>query len=364
MPTVQEELIKEVNDNVGGILFTGSDDRLNIDWISSGLLAFDKATQPHQGKGGIPVGRMVELFGPTGSGKTTLALSTIAQAQADGKKCAFLDNENAFNPDFARMLGVDIKNLIFSQDNEGERTLDAVEALVWSGELDLIVIDSIAGLATCEELKGNMDDKQMADRARMWSKATRKLCAALNKNDCTLLMVNQIREDVGGYGNPETTPGGRAIKFHASMRIDVRQRDQFAEGRGDSRRVFGHKIRFRIKKNKVGKEWGVAFADLWYDTGFDLEKDLINTAEEAEVVDVSGGWRTYVPLGVDPEEDDDKVIKENGKDNFVEALSNLEDSELLYQEIRERILLDREEPLYYKDEFEDDEDEEQQTIDT
>ncbi len=210
-----ESVLKKINSKCGeDTLFTGDDEeKLKIDWISTGLLSLDLATQPHQGSGGIPVGRLIEIYGPQGSGKTSIALSTIAEAQKMGKKCCFLDNENAYNSEFAEMLGVDTEDLIFSRENEGERTLDAVEGLVWSGEIDLIVIDSVAGLATKEELTKDMDDKQMADGARMWSKAMRKLKAALSKNDCTLILINQLREKVGAYGNPETTPGGKLHNF-------------------------------------------------------------------------------------------------------------------------------------------------------
>lgn len=218
MATKAEEIMKKVNKQMGeDVLFSGEDkEKLNIEWISTGLLSVDLASQAHVGTGGIPVGRVVELFGPQGSGKTTIALSTIAEAQKDGRNCAFLDNENAYNEYYAEMMGVDTDALIFSKDNEGERSIDTIEALVCSGELDLIVVDSVAGLAAKEELISNMEKQHMALAARMWSKAMRKLKAALNRNNCTLILINQLRDNVGGYGSPKVTPGG---KFYCSLTL-------------------------------------------------------------------------------------------------------------------------------------------------
>lgn len=323
--------------------------QLDVTWIPSGLISFDLATRPHMGPGGIPRGRLIELFGPEGSGKTTIALSAIAEEQKLGGQCAFFDSENAFNPYFAEMLGVDVEALTFSQENEGEMSIDMVEALVRSNAYTLIVIDSVAALAPIDELQSDMSQQHMALAPRMWSKAMRKLKGALKKHNCTLILINQLREKVGVmYGNPETTPGGRAIKFFADMRIDVRKREEFSIGTGDDKDVIGHRLRARIVKNKVGKIYGKALLDLYYDTGFDKTQDIINAGEEKDVILKSGGWRTYIPLG--KEDDEQYHIKGNGVEQFINKLNKVENPELMLKEIKERILLGRTEPLYYKTE--------------
>jgi recombination protein RecA len=349
-----KKVVDQINSEVcDGALFTGDDEeKLEIKWVPTGLISLDLAAQASEGSGGIPLGRVTEIYGPEKTGKTSIALSTIAQAQQMGLQCAFFDNENSYNPHYAEMHGINNKQVIFGQNETGETSIDAIEALVVSDAVDVIIVDSVAGFATKEELTKNMDDQQMADRARMWSKAMRKLKGKLNRHDCALILINQLRENVGQmFGNPEITPGGRALKHNADMRIDVRRRDSFSEGSGDDLRVFGHIIRARIVKNKVGVNWGVAFMDLYYDSGFDKVKDLIVSGQRTGVIKKSGGWRKYRPLGTD---DDDKVIKGNGVANFMEALNNMNNEELLFQEIRERILEDRTEPLYYKEELEED----------
>ena len=331
-------------------IFSGSDkEKLDIEWISTGILDLDLATCPNEGSGGIPKGRIVEVFGPQGSGKTTIALSTMSEAQKDGINCAFFDNENAYNPHYAEMIGVDTEEIYFSKVSEGELTYDMIEALVRSGDFGLIVIDSLAGLAPLPEIQSDMEDQHMGLAGKMNSKAMRKLCGALGKNNCTLFIINQIREKVGQmFGNPEVTPGGRALKFFSDMRLDVRARDKFTEGSGDDKVTYGHRIRIRVVKNKVGTKGRAGFVDLYYDKGFDLQKDLVTAAEKTGVIEVAGGgWTTYIPLGVDPD-DKDKVIKVQGTDNFVEKLKSKENSKLLFQEIRERILEGRKKPLYYQ----------------
>lgn len=201
------KVVDKINDNVSeeSMLFTlegENKDRLDIDWISSGLISFDLAVQTDEGPGGFPRGRVIEIYGPEKAGKSSLAISGMAEAQKQGIQCAYFDNENGYNPHFAEKLGVDNEKVIFGQNEMGETSLDAIEALVVSGEVGYIVVDSIAGFATKEELTSNMDDKQMADRARMWSKAMRKLKGKLNRNNCALVLVNQLRENVGQmFGN-------------------------------------------------------------------------------------------------------------------------------------------------------------------
>lgn len=339
------QIKKEFGENA---VFWGSNkDRLKIEWIPTGVLDIDLATCPNSGTGGIPRGKLIEIFGPEGSGKTALALSIMGQAQKMGIKCAFFDAENSYNPAFAELFGVNTDDLIMSQESTGELVLDVIEALVGTGEVGLIVLDSVAALSAEAILTSSMQDQQMAIDARMWSKAMKKLKAALGKHNCSLILINQLREKVGQlYGNPEVTPGGRAIKFFADMRIEVKKRDVFTKGSGDTLITYGHQIRARVIKNKVGTAGKQGFVDLYYDTGFDLKKDIIEVGEKTNVIQKSGGWRTYVPLGV-AEDDATRVIKANGIDKFMDAIYSLENPELMLQEIRERIINGRTEPLYY-----------------
>lgn len=354
-----EKVIKQLGKKFGdGALFMGSErERLDIQWMPTGILALDKATQPNEGSGGIPRGRIIEMFGPNSSGKTALALMTIAQeqkyqsTQKDPKMTAFLDNENSYNPFWASMLGVDVENMVYSKESEGEMTFDMVEALAKTGKFSIIAIDSLAGLAPLPELQNDMEKQHMGLAGKLNSKAMRKLTATLAKNKCTLIIINQLREKVGVmFGNPETTPGGRAVAFYSSLRLDVRKSEVYATGTGDDRTEYGHKLRIRVIKNKVGTAGQTCNVDLIYNEGFDLKKDLITVGEQEGIIQISGGWRKYQPLGID--EDDDRVIKGNGTDNFMQALEELEDTELMMKEIKERILLGRTEPLYYKGEIE------------
>ena len=341
-----------------GTLFLGSErDRLQIKWIPTGILALDKATQPNEGSGGIPRGRIVEIYGPESSGKTSIALMAIAQeqkyqeTQKDPKLCAYFDNENSYNPYWAELLGVDVEKMVYSKESEGEMTFDMIEALVKTGKFSIVVIDSLAGLAPLPELQSDMSQQHMGLAGKMNSKAMRKLCATLSKNECTLIIINQLREKVGQmFGNPETTPGGRAVKFYASLRIEARKSEVYATGTGDDKNEYGHKMRLRITKNKVGTSGQTCTVDLIYNQGFDLVKDLISVGEQTGIIKKSGGWRSYIPLGVE-EDDSEKVIKANGIENFMEEINNLENPDLMLQEIRERILLGRIEPLYYANEF-------------
>jgi recombination protein RecA len=343
-----DKAMKQIKKSYGeDALFSGADrEKLEIKWISTGVLDIDLATQPNTGGGGIPIGRIIEIYGPEGSGKTTLVLSIIAQAQKDGHKCAFFDAENSYNPDFADLFGVKTEDLIMSQKSEGESVLDVIEALAKTGEVRLIAIDSVAALSAAAILTSSMEDQQMAVDARMWSKAMKKLKAVLNKNKCTLILINQLREKVGQlYGDPSITPGGRAIKFYSDQRIEVKKRDTFSEGSGDTLVVHGHRLRARIIKNKVGTVGRQGFVDLYYDKGFNLNKDILAAGEKTGVIQKAGGWRTYTPLGV--EEGSERELKENGMDNFVQAIYSLDNPDLMLKEIKERILLGREEPLYY-----------------
>lgn len=353
-----EKAIAQMNKQFGdGALFMGTDrERLDIKWMTTGILALDKATQPSQGSGGIPRGRIIEIFGPESSGKTAIALSVIAEeqkfqaTQENPKMCAFFDNENSFNPVWSEeVIGVDVENMMYSKESEGEMSFDMIEALAKTGQFSVIAIDSLAGLAPLPELQEDMAKQHMGLAGKMNSKAMRKLCATLAKNECTLIIINQLREKVGVmFGNPETTPGGRAVAFYSSIRLDVRKSDVYSTGTGDDRNNWGHRMRIRIHKNKVGVAGRTCNVDLIYNEGFDKKKDLIEVGENTGVINKSGGWREYIPLGI-KEDNKDFVIKENGVDNFMNALYSAENSELLFQEIKERILKNRTKPLYCAD---------------
>jgi recombination protein RecA len=352
-----EEITKQMDEAFGkGAIFTGKDkERLEIKWMPTGILALDKAIKPNKGSGGIPRGRIIEIYGPESSGKTSIALMTIAQEQKyqakqeNPKICAFFDNENTFNPFWAEMLGVDTDSMAYSKESTGEMTYDMIEALIKTGKFSIIAIDSLAGLAPLPELQSDMSQQHMGLAARMNSKAMRKLCATLSNNECTLIIMNQLREKIGiMFGNPEITPGGKALGFYASLRIACRKSEIYSTGTGDEREEWGHKMRIRIAKNKVGTAGQTCTVDLIYGKGFDLNKDLLDMAESYGIIKKSGGWRTYIPLGID-EDDKEHIIKDNGIDKFISKLYNIENHELILQEIKERILEKRTEPLYYAD---------------
>ena len=327
------------------------EDKLQVEWISTGLLDIDLATQPYESGGGIPKGRFTLLYGSPGSGKTSLALSTIKEAQKDGLKVAYMDPESAFPLGYAKeCFDIDVGDMIFSQDQEGETVIDIMQALSEDEAVDLIVVDSIAALTSSDVIKASMHDDFMAPEARMWAQAMRKIKGVLSRNNTALLMINQIREEVGKkFGNPETTPGGRAIKFFADLKMEVKKRDRYREGKGDDRVTIGHKIRVRIKKNKVGTSGNRGFADLYYNRGFDYREDLLNSGVREGIIHKSGGWLTYKPIGSG--DNKELHIKENGFSNFLNAMSEKEKADVLYNELRSRILGKDEEEfdLYLKE---------------
>ncbi|MFW6029065.1 MAG: recombinase RecA [Halanaerobiales bacterium] len=332
------KLQNDINKTLGSnILITGNKyEKLKIEWISSGLANFDIATKPHVGAGGIPKGRLVEIYGPEGSGKTSLALSTIAEAQKQGIVCAFFDAEGSFDPFFAEdNFNVNTDSLIISRHPEGEKVLDAVEAMAVSGEVGLIVIDSVAALPSMRVLKESNEKDHVAPEARMWSQALRKLTSKLVKNNCTLILINQLRENPAQmYGNPEQTPGGRAIKFYASMRIEVKKRKSYQEGSGDTISEIGHLVRFKIVKNKVGGGKGTALVDFYNDKGFDKIIALIEAAESVGVIERGGAWYKYESLS-----EDLPNIQEQGKDALYACIKEMEQDkkEKLIEEIKSRL---------------------------
>lgn len=276
----------------GSIMRLGEDAKLDLDFIPTGSMELDLAL----GIGGVPRGRIVEIYGPESSGKTTLALHIIAEAQKTGGIAAFIDAEHALDPGYAKKLGVDIENLIISQPDTGEQALEITESLVRSGALDVVVIDSVAALVPKAEIDGEMGDSHMGLQARLMSQALRKLAGAINKSNTTCVFINQLREKIGVmFGNPETTSGGRALKFYASVRMDVRRIDSLKQG--DS--IVGNRTRVKVVKNKIAPPFKQAEFDIMYGEGISKHGSVLDTGVSSGIVNKSGSWYNYedVKLG-------------------------------------------------------------------
>lgn len=306
----------------GSIMKLGENAKLNIEAISTGSLALDIAT----GIGGVPKGRIVEIYGPESSGKTTVSLHIIAEAQKKGGIAAFIDAEHALDPGYAKKLGVKIEDLIISQPDTGEQALEIAEALVRSGAVDVIVVDSVAALVPKAEIEGDMGDSHVGLQARLMSQALRKLAGAINKSNTVAIFINQLREKIGiMFGNPETTTGGRALKFYASMRLDVRRIESLKKGDD----VFGNRTRVKIVKNKVAPPFKQAEFDIMYGKGISKVGEIVDIGSELDIMNKSGSWYSFEGNRIG-----------QGRENVKDYLSsNPELMNLIESKIREKLAI-------------------------
>ena len=314
-----EEALKKIEKEFGkgSIMRLGDEVDHKIEAIPSGSIALDKAL----GVGGYPKGRIIEIYGPESSGKTTFALHAIANAQKNGGFAAFIDAEHALDPVYAKALGVDIENLILSQPDNGEQALDIAEALIKSGSVDILVVDSVAALVPEAELNGDMGDSHVGLHARLMSQAMRKLAGIINKTNCVAIFINQIREKVGiMFGNPETTTGGRALKFYASVRLDIRRGEAIKDGTN----VLGNKTTVKVVKNKVAPPFKVAEVEIIYGQGISRLGEIVDLAVKYEIINKSGAWFSY---------NGTKIAQ--GRENTKEYLKN--NPEIL-KEIEEQVI--------------------------
>ena len=283
-----DETLKQIQKlfGKGAVMRLGEREAVDVDAIPSGSLLLDEAL----GVGGYPKGRIIEIFGPESSGKTTLALHAIAECQKNGGRAAFIDAEHAIDPIYAKNLGVDINELILSQPDNGEQALEIAEMLASSGSISLIIVDSVAALVPQAELDGEMGDSSVGLQARLMSKAMRKIAGILNKKECAVIFINQLREKVGVmYGNPETTSGGRALKFYASIRIDIRRTEAIKQGS----EIIGNTCRVKIVKNKVSPPFKQCEIDIIYGQGISKEAEILDRAVELGFVKKAGAWFEY-----------------------------------------------------------------------
>lgn len=299
----------------GAVMRLGQDSALNVGHVSTGSLSLDIAL----GIGGLPRGRIIEIYGPESSGKTTLSLHCIAEGQKDGGNVAFIDVEHALDPVYAQALGVDVDSLLVSQPDTGEDALEIAEALIRSGAIDVIVIDSVAALVPKAEIEGEMGDSHVGLQARLMSQALRKLAGAISKSNCVAIFINQLREKVGViYGSPEVTPGGRALKFYSSVRIDIRRVETLKQN-GE---MIGSRTRAKVVKNKIAPPFKEAEFDIMYGKGISRTGELIDLAVKADVVQKSGAWFNFGETRLGQGRDNVKELLENNDElrNEIETL--------------------------------------------
>ena len=320
--TVSEDTLDETLKQIqklfgkGAVMRLGDREAVDVDAIPSGSLLLDEAL----GVGGYPKGRIIEIFGPESSGKTTLALHAIAECQKNGGRAAFVDAEHAIDPIYAKNLGVDINELILSQPDNGEQALEIVEMLASSGGINLIIVDSVAALVPQAELDGEMSDSSVGLQARLMSKAMRKIAGILNKKECAVIFINQLREKVGVmYGNPETTSGGRALKFYASIRIDIRRTEAIKQGS----EIIGNTCRVKIVKNKVSPPFKQCEIDIIYGQGISKEAEVLDRAVELNIIKKSGSWFEYNGSKIAQGRDAAKIYLKENEDVFEEILAKV-----------------------------------------
>ena len=313
-----DETLKQIQKlfGKGAVMRLGEREAVDVDAISSGSLLLDEAL----GVGGYPKGRIIEIFGPESSGKTTLALHAIAECQKQGGRAAFIDAEHAIDPIYAKNLGVDINELILSQPDNGEQALEIVEMLASSGSINLIIVDSVAALVPQAELDGEMGDSSVGLQARLMSKAMRKIAGILNKKECAVIFINQLREKVGVmYGNPETTSGGRALKFYASIRIDIRRTEAIKQGAD----IIGNTCRVKIVKNKVSPPFKQCEIDIIYGQGISKEAEVLDRAVELGIIKKSGAWFEYKGNKIAQGREAAKTYIKENEDVFEELLAQV-----------------------------------------
>lgn len=309
-----EEVMAEIEKQFGkgAIMKLGSEEHMEIESTPSGSLALDIAL----GIGGFPKGRIIEVYGPESSGKTTIALQAIAEVQKRGGRAAFIDAEHALDPVYSKKLGVNIDELLLSQPDTGEQALEICEALVRSNTIDIVVIDSVAALVPQAEIEGEMGDSHVGLQARLMSQALRKLSGIINKTNTTAIFINQLREKVGiMFGNPETTPGGRALKFYASVRLDVRRGEQIKLG--DS--VIGNKTNIKVVKNKVAPPFKTAVVDIMYGEGVSYEGEIVDLAAELDIIEKSGAWYSYNGEKIGQGKENAKIFLKNNPEICAEV---------------------------------------------
>ena len=301
----------------GSIMRMGADHvSISENVISTGCLSLDVAL----GVGGVPKGRIIEVFGPESSGKTTLALHIVAEAQKAGGYAAFIDAEHAMDPEYAKNLGVNLEELLVSQPDSGEQSLEIAETLVRSGALDIIVVDSVAALVPRAELEGEMGDSHMGLQARLMSQALRKLTGTVSRSNTTVLFVNQIREKIGVmFGNPETTPGGRALKFYSSVRMDIRRITSLKEGAD----IVGNRTRVKIVKNKVAPPFKSTEFDIMYGKGISREGDIIDLAIKGDIVEKTGAWFSYGEMKIGQGRENAKHYLQENEDIYSEIIKKV-----------------------------------------
>ena len=334
-----ETAIKQIEKDYGkgAIMKMGENTQMTVQAVSTGSVALDLAL----GVGGLPKGRIIEIYGPESSGKTTLALHSIAEVQKLGGEAAFIDAEHALDPVYAKALGVDIDNLLVSQPDSGEQALEICDALVRSGAIDIVVIDSVAALVPQQEIDGDMGASHVGLQARLMSQALRKLSGTISKTNCIVIFINQLREKVGVmYGNPEVTTGGRALKFYASVRIDIRKTEALKKGT----EVYGNRVKCKVVKNKVAPPFTVAEFDIVYGTGISKSGEVLDMATELGILEKSGAWFYY---------DGSRIGQ--GKEN---ARQFLESDPSLIAEIEEKIKAMGTPKEIDRDDMDDEDDEE------